>query len=202
MIESTSSLPTLGQLKLAQVVDEFFEPIAQDARLLLLASATDIGEATQASLHRAAIVMSVAAWQAYVEALARALLELGSPAHRVSKEALNDPVVQLLLRTGEASHQLLKRNVEKHITRFNTPSAANSKELLSLVGLEPGWSTRENDRELDYFVTIRHAIAHGRKTRVTGASPKPTWEQATRCVTVFRLAVDAALVHAQALHQD
>lgn len=123
------------------------------------------------SLNKGAVVFAVAAWQAYVEDVAEAILvALAPPA--------TDP--------SAGMYRLLAGRVREQIRRFNTPNAQNTLDLLSLVGFDPlpywqfgfRWEWQRSDRygsmtrfttltsadcrkELDAWLLIRHRIAHG-----------------------------------------
>jgi hypothetical protein len=163
------------------------------------------------SLNKGAVVFAVAAWQAYVQSLAEAiLLSLAPPP--------SDPTAGV--------YRLLAGRLRDQVRRFNTPNAANTVEILGLVGFDPrpGWSfvlewerqvsrvygsmksrkklTRTDTvKELDAWLLVRHRIAHGDTLpsdveRVSGTDrgkPQLVRQNADRCTSFFE-----ALVHATA----
>ncbi len=111
------------------------------------------------SIARAAVVLTVAAWQSYVEKLARVLLGC------------------LLLREGgDELHDVLRlyeSEVDRAATRLSTPNARNVRNLLRRVGFDPlpHWEMKtrwpgdmsrgEAVARIDGWLAVRHAIAHG-----------------------------------------
>jgi hypothetical protein len=93
------------------------------------------------ALNRGAVVLSVAAWQAFVEDLALAILEELAP-----------PSGQ----PGLPLHRLVAADLKGAIGRFNTPDAHNCVEVLGRVNFDPSsawaitfkwekqWSARRN----------------------------------------------------------
>ena len=158
------------------------------------------------SLNRGAVVLSVAAWQTFVEQLTLAILaELAPPA----------------TYAGAGVYRLLAAAVEGQVRRLNTPNAANSLETFRSVNFDPtpvwnltiSWerqssaalgSLRDEEtfnphqarQELDSWLLIRHKIAHGDvfsveprfANLVTGHSQgRPTLlrRNADRCISFF-----------------
>lgn len=111
------------------------------------------------ALNRAAIVMAVSAWEAYVEDLVEVcILEL-KPSHQVPF----------------GSWPALKANAGTLVGRFHNPGTAKVRELfrdaIGLPDVMSTWAWRNCSREvamqrLDAPVAKRHEIAHG-------ASPRP-----------------------------
>jgi hypothetical protein len=112
-----------------------------------------------AALNRAAVVISVSAWESYVEELMRECLQvLRPPAPPLDPwPALNAYVLGLL-------------------ARFNTPNAANVTNLIhNCIGsrdvhLSWGWhmcTSAQAVQRLNDALTHRHEIAHG-------VNPRPT----------------------------
>jgi hypothetical protein len=98
-------------------------------------------------LSAAAIVFAVATWQWYVEELARAHLH----GLAVRQEAGYTNVFQLL-----------EAEIEEQISRFATPNAESTRQLLRRVGYDPAsyWTPGAPDT-IDDWLAVRHAIAHG-----------------------------------------
>lgn len=155
------------------------------------------------SLNKGVVVFAVAAWQSYVENLVDAILKSLAPP------------------PGDATmgvYRLHSGLVQKEIKRYSTPNSANTLQLLSLVNFDPspGWSftvewerqhserygslrkrrpfhPSEAKRELDSWLLVRHAIAHGSALpavgdRVSGrykGNPQLTRRDADRCASFF-----------------
>ena len=131
------------------------------------------------TLNRSAIVLAVAAWQAYVEDVALAI------------------VVGLAPQSGTrlaATYRLVKSHVEARVKLLSTPNSGKTKELLALVSFDPTsawgvsfeWERQRSARhgsmrtsitltpaaaivELDRWMKLRHAIAHGNPLDARGA---------------------------------
>jgi len=106
-----------------------------------------------AALNRAAVVLCISAWEAYVEELVRESLQ-----------ALHTPIPHAGLT--HALNQLL----EDDLNRFNTPSGANVQSLLrQTIGVPdvrrfwywPGMTIVQAGSALGQALTLRHQIAHG-----------------------------------------
>jgi hypothetical protein len=109
------------------------------------------------ALNRACVVLSVAAWQAFVQDLAKAVLvDLEPPP--------GDP--------SRPQYRILKAMVMSATQRFSTPNSENTRELLMTVGFDPWphWTwrlgpttlspTEVRDR-LNAWLRVRHSVAHG-----------------------------------------
>lgn len=116
----------------------------------------------ETTLNRAVVVLTVAAWQAAVQDLAKAAVELVNP-----------------VETGIEFRQyaLLKGRMDNDINAFATPNAEKTRELLKVAGFDPRphweWTRRGRNSSVDPYraaqitnswVGIRHAIAHGHAT--------------------------------------
>ena len=112
------------------------------------------------SINPAIVVLAIAAWQALVQDMAAVCVEAARP----------DGDSPLSLST----YHLLAGNVKGEIDRFSTPNAQNSRRLLQLAGFDPRpcWTWRAGrsgefvgpadvEAELDQWLKIRHAVAHG-----------------------------------------
>jgi hypothetical protein len=111
------------------------------------------------AINRAAVVLCVSAWEAYVEALLRESIELMRPAPGPS-----------------GAWGPLNEFVGREIRRFNTPNVENTIKLfdvcLGLRDITLNWKWRNCSRDkarkyLDWTLNERHRIAHG-------ANPRPT----------------------------
>ena len=112
-----------------------------------------------ASLNRAAVVISVSAWESYVEELMRESLE-----------ALRPPTPPL------GNWPALSAFILGELARFNTPNGPNVANLinrclgLANVRVSWGWPNCTSARAvglLDTALAFRHEIAHG-------VNPRPT----------------------------
>jgi hypothetical protein len=128
------------------------------------------------ALNRSVVVLTVAAWQAWVETYVNtALATMTEPAASRSDDTE-------YLRLLDASRPLIELAV-REVGRFSTPDAGEVRRLLRLLGHDPRtrWSfTRAGGRcdsddvvgRLNGWVKVRHAIAHG------GRSPRHADSQA------------------------
>lgn len=150
-----------------QAYESVFESALEDPRrLVTLHRRIQRGRGRRSeeltSLNRAVIVVSIAAWQAYIEALTRAIIEsLGPPADSTTSGT-----------TLRVVWEGRRTEVADLIQRYGTPNSSNTLRLLRAVALdpEPAWTwgvggghlTRGQVKErLDRWVKIRHTIAHG-----------------------------------------
>ena len=129
-------------------------PDPQDPNYTAARRGRRVGEV---SLNRGIVVMTVAAWQAYVEELARTLFEAIRP-------PANDP--------SYAAYRVHRAQGLSRLGRFNTPNAYNTRQLLLEAGFDVnGYWTWTVGREhltvsdvqsrLDDWLAVRHRIAHG-----------------------------------------
>jgi hypothetical protein len=107
------------------------------------------------ALNRAIVVLTVAAWQAYVQDITREAIDLLKPAA---------PPMQ--------PWNLTNAQVTRAIQLFSTPNAENTRDLLSFVGFDPrpSWTWKVGQEALssasacermNRWLQVRHAIAHG-----------------------------------------
>jgi hypothetical protein len=144
------------------------------------------------------VVLTVAAWQAWVETyVSTALAGMNvPPANRPA-----DAEYQRLLNTTGPLIELAAREVG----RFSTPDAGEVCRLLRLLGDDPrprwslpvGGGRRTSDDvvvRLNGWVKVRHAIAHGHRHlptvevlgRTKGGHGSLTYRHAAQCTTFFR----------------
>jgi len=158
----------------------------------------------ETTLNRAAVFLSVAAWQAYVADTARAILaDIAIPSGQ----------------RGCQEYLVVKSLTSGSLGRFNTPNAYNSLGLLSNVGFDPkpSWSftllspkrpygPAEVEDEIDEWLAVRHAIAHGARLPAkkvlhggTKAGPTIHKRDAEWCIDFFEHVVvaTATAAHAQ-----
>ncbi len=110
-----------------------------------------------AALNRAIVVMSVSAWEAYVEELVRESLN-----------ALRPPIPPLGLWPA------LNASIRGQLGRFNNPNTENVRMLLSdaigLANISASWTWQNHTsaqtiQRLRVVMDLRHQIAHGVKPR-------------------------------------
>jgi hypothetical protein len=150
------------------------------------------------ALNRSVVVLTVAAWQAWVETyVSTALVALSEPPASRSDDTE-------YLRLLNASRPLIELAV-RDVGRFSTPDASEVCRLLRLLGDDPRprWSfagtggQRSSDDvigRLNDWVKVRHAIAHGAPhlptvgvlTRTKGGHGSLTYRHAAQCATFFR----------------
>lgn len=148
----------------------------------------------QPSLHRAAVVLTVGAWQAFVQDTAAAILS-----------GLRVPATH----QGYALYNLVKAATSSAGGRFNTPNARNTVLLFANVGFdpEPAWTftigqpprayaTSDVRQEIDGWLDVRHKIAHGSQLPQSGlvsgrtqSGPSLHRKDAERCVEFFEALV-------------
>jgi len=123
----------------------------------------------ETSLNAAAVVLAVAAWQAFVEFQIRRWLSRLEPQAGWYDD---DEAGQRLQTADAARYQVWRAQVLQAVLNFNTPNSQNTRRLFQMVGIDPypawTWSTRTGDvtptmaaRRLDEWLSVRHAIAHG-----------------------------------------
>jgi hypothetical protein len=146
------------------------------------------------SLHRAAVVLTAAAWQAFAEDLTQAILADIAVAH-------GDP--------GWPLYNLVKATTTNALGRFNTPNARNTLALYATVGFDPeqawtfsignparSYSSSDVRSEIDGWLEVRHKIAHGAQLPATALvsgrtqhGPSLHRKDAERCVAFFEAVV-------------
>ena len=105
------------------------------------------------ALNRAAVVMCLSAWEAYVEELVKESVSTFRPAN-----------------PANTTWQSINASARSQIGRFNTPNADNVKRLIAdTIGLEDitlAWQWQNTSpaqaiARLTEAITFRHQIAHG-----------------------------------------
>jgi hypothetical protein len=145
----------------------------------------------ETTLNRAMIVMTVAAWQAYVQDL------------------LLNGVAALEPRRGEPRGQwvILRAAAFRARAAFATPNAENTRDLLLHVGYDPwpDWqwtigheSLKSSDvrERMNRWLKVRHAVAHGHarlpeipELGTSNGGPVLHLSHAERCIRFFRRVV-------------
>lgn len=106
-----------------------------------------------ASLNRATVVMSVSAWESYVEQLMRECMQ-----------AIRPPTPPL------GTWPSLNASVSSLLGRFNTPNAENVARLIhesiGLPNIRSSWlwqncTAQQTEERLNQALNYRHQIAHG-----------------------------------------
>ena len=121
----------------------------------------------QDALHKAGVVMTVAAWQAYIEKIVPEALS-------VIEADLADPAaVPPAPNWARHSFSLRRAAIEIQLKKFNTPNVANVRDLLDgSFGFKPWpywvwhkgprqWDEKKTRKRTEDWVTVRHTIAHG-----------------------------------------
>lgn len=121
----------------------------------------------QDAIHRAGVVMVVAAWQAYIEKIIPEVLD-------AIEAGINDQTaVPPAPHWAHLSFKLRRAAIETQIRRFNTPNADNTRKLLQdAIGFDPwpswtwrhprrNWDEKATRDRTDDWVRVRHTIAHG-----------------------------------------
>lgn len=139
------------------------------------------------SLDRAVIVLAIAAWQAAVQDMTNATLDMAAPS--------SVPPIE------HARYQASIGHVRKAAADFATPNAQNTRRLMHSAGFDPRpfwtwttsggrgrpqvtWTPQSVDARLDEWLKVRHAIAHGhdelpvvqalQSVRLDGAASDPS----------------------------
>ena len=136
-------------------------------------------------LHRAAIIMITACWEAYLEILFREAFKYlldhsNNPQEMPSvmikyacnKIKENKDTSFVWKFAGNNWKDMLKQYANEKLDKFNTPSTAKINDLfkyLGLIQLSNCWKWQNmNDQKavskLDYYINIRHEIAHGQRS--------------------------------------
>jgi hypothetical protein len=120
--------------------------------------------AEEISVNRAIVVIAVASWQAVIQDLTIACVDLSTPDANSS--------------LSRASYSAITGPVRNAVGDFATPNAENSRRLLQSAGFDPWpcWTWRQHEGQgmgvrvwtptdaatrLREWLNIRHAIAHG-----------------------------------------
>jgi hypothetical protein len=115
----------------------------------------------QEAIHRAGVVLVVAAWESYAE--------------KVLIEAFGTVVVSAAGGPSWASHilKLKEAEVKRTVREFNTPNAENVQRMFqAALDFDPlpfwswksprrNWNSNEMKERLNAWVKIRHSVAHG-----------------------------------------
>lgn len=121
----------------------------------------------QEAIHRAGVVLTVAAWQAYIEKVALEALAKIEAKVQVDEEGKPTPP------WVRASFKFRKPSITKSVGDLNTPNSQNVIRLFDWsFGFNPGpfwiwnsprrrWSKDQFSSRTDEWLKIRHSIAHG-----------------------------------------
>jgi len=114
----------------------------------------------QEALHRSGVVLTVAAWESYVQSVIEEAIDLVRPPD-------NAPFWS---RSTFIAHE---NSVRTDLGRFHTPNKDNVQRIMrTAVGFEPvshwewrvgprQWDSAEMSNRLNAWLDIRHTIAHG-----------------------------------------
>jgi hypothetical protein len=119
------------------------------------------------AINRSVVVLSVAAWQGWVEHFARDIMHMGADAARRRHDADSYGERELA-----AMYEAVGPLIKDQIQRLNTPNSQNVSRLLAYLASDPRerWTfvhrgkrltSAAAARELDAWVKVRHAVAHG-----------------------------------------
>ena len=126
----------------------------------------------QDAIHRAGVVMMVAAWQGYIEAIVRESYDAIEAAAGTSDDTANTGDVPAWVRQVFAQRRI---EIEFRIKKFNTPNSTLVRDILKdTIGFTPWpiwewkskrrkWNQQEMKLRMDTWVNIRHSVAHGNK---------------------------------------
>jgi hypothetical protein len=124
----------------------------------------------QDAIHRAGVVMMVAAWQGYIEAIVRESYDAIEAAAGTTEDAAKSGDAPVWARQVFA---LRRNDIEIRIKKFNTPNSTFVRDILKdTLGFTPWpiwewrsrrrqWSQQEMKMRMDTWVNIRHSVAHG-----------------------------------------
>lgn len=113
--------------------------------------------AKRQALYEATVVLTVAAWQSFVEDIARAVLTA---------------TIRSARSQGSKLEALTTASLDDSIRRFNTPNMQNTRELFKSVGFDLGttWTvslqgtslmSHEAATLVNTWLQVRHSVAHG-----------------------------------------
>ncbi len=190
-----------------QARDEFAVAMKDPHNLIWLHQNSQDGQGRrhhQTTLNRAVIVLTGAAWQAYVQDTTEAILS------------------SLEVPAGHQGHPLwalIRAATKSAVGRFNTPDARNSLALFTTVGFNPipSWtftigkpprkySDKDVKGEINDWLNVRHKIAHGAPlpdiplvSGSTQSRPSLHRKDAERCIEFFEkvVCVTASTAHQQ-----
>lgn len=123
----------------------------------------------QDALHRAGVVMTVAAWESYVEEVA---IESLAAIETTAGGAVIHPAAPMPAWARQII-ALHRSSLTQILSRFNTPNAENVRDLFAnAVGFDPWptWTWRSRRRQwnelqtrtrLNHWLQVRHSIVHG-----------------------------------------
>lgn len=158
-------------IALDYVIKSVWEKSLRDARHVLeIHSSIRSGPGRryqETSLNRAAVVLAVAAWQAFVEFQVHRWIKRLRP----QADWYGDGDDRLK-RADDARYRIWRSQVNQAVTNFSTPNSQNVRKLMGAVGVDPysawTWNTPHGTvtsadaaRRLDEWLRVRHAIAHG-----------------------------------------
>jgi len=174
----------------------------------------------QDALHRAGVVMTVAAWESYIEKVVMEGVDaIGRQAGLVA--AAPPPVAAAPPLWARHVFGLRHAELATSIKRFNTPNATNVRNLfLEALEFDPWpcwtwhvgprqWNAEEMRRRLNSWLDVRHSVAHGFDLpqdvawlRGPNGRPRLTLALVTECKAFFgRLVLLTDAEFAQHLHQ-
>ncbi|MBS0255578.1 MAG: hypothetical protein JSS36_10350 [Proteobacteria bacterium] len=175
------------------------------------------------ALNRGAVILSVAAWEAFVEDLAlysARRLSLGLSGARKIPDVVKEPFLAWLHAstdfknptpavreamwslTGQGWRQVFRKFAEDRVKNFSTPSPNDTKKLFRcLIGIDDitgswgyqRWGSDVYRTRLDATLLLRHRIAHG--AIGTETVGKTNARSAIRLVSVLSERTSAAVTN-------
>jgi hypothetical protein len=125
---------------------------------------------SQDALHRAGVVLTVAAWESYIESVVLEALNVIESEAFDTHAVLPPPPVSPWARHA---FFLYRTQIETKVKRFHTPDATGVRDLLQeslACNIWPSWhwtarrrhwNSEEMRKRLNAWLRIRHAVAHG-----------------------------------------
>jgi len=122
----------------------------------------------QDAIHRSGVVLTVAAWESYIEKVVMESLD----AMETAADA-GTPPGGLVPTWARQAFALRRAEIGEGVKKFNTPDATKVRDLLEgSVGFSPWphwnrrsgprqWGEKEMRARLNAWVLVRHSVAHG-----------------------------------------
>jgi hypothetical protein len=125
----------------------------------------------QEALHRAGVVLTIAAWESYVEEVLREAYDV----IMTNGLAVSGTTTATIPAWAQHLFKLRATDLGHHLKQFNTPNAQNVRRLMEeWLGLDPtaswqwnskgpgeNWNAETCRKQLDLWLRIRHGVAHG-----------------------------------------
>lgn len=153
---------------MSQALSGFMQQLTYVDQLIAIHGKLQAGKGRrheQSALHHAGVVLTVAAWQSYIEKVIEEALDL-------IRDEINDPHVaspQWAVHT----YQLRRSAILNAVKKFNTPDDVKVRDLFrDSFDFNPWgswawnvgprqWSSAETRKRTNVWVLVRHSVAHG-----------------------------------------